>query len=481
MSVQENSGSRRTNNLIHEKSPYLRQHADNPVNWYPWGDEAFRRAREEGKPVFLSIGYATCHWCHVMAHESFEDKDVAAILNEHFIAVKVDREERPDIDGVYMAVCQQMTGQGGWPLTVTLTPDKEPFFDGTYFPRTTRGRMIGLTDLLARIAGLWEQQRDELETAAGRITATLRDQTPHLKNGIVDTTLLDKGYRELSARFDSVNGGFGGAPKFPTPPTLLFLLRYWKRTGSAPALQMTEQTLDAMARGGIFDHIGGGFHRYATDAAWRVPHFEKMLYDQALLLSVYTETWLATKNPCYRRIAMSVVGYVLDRLQAPGGAFISALDADSPEGEGAYYTWTRDKLDSVLGPDDGAKAADLFGVSPAGNFSILETGRRTSILYLPKRRTHADIPDSIRTRLLAGRDLRPLPQRDDKILTDWNSLFITALARASRAFGDPQSCMAAKKPWHFSNPISGHRTEAFSTGTVTARLRSLRLLMIMHS
>jgi len=437
------------NHLAREKSPYLRQHMHNPVDWYPWGEEAFRRAGEEDKPVFVSIGYATCHWCHVMARESFEDPGVAALLNAHFISVKVDREERPDIDSVYMAVCQQMTGQGGWPLTVVLTPQKEPFFAGTYFPKYGRRGSIGLVDLLTRIARLWKEQRDELQKSAGIITAALRQETRKMPGGTPEEWVLDRGFDELAARFDPVNGGFGRAPKFPTPETLLFLFRYWKRTGSSHALLMAEQTLDALRCGGIHDHLGGGFHRYSTDAQWRVPHFEKMLYDQALLLMAFSEGWLATKRPEYRKVAEDIITYVTRDLSSPEGAFVSAEDADSPGGEGAFYTWTREEIDLVLGREDGAFAADLFGVTGTGNFSIPETGKRTNVLFL----RNGDLPnpvessrgESVRQRLLAARAARTRPQRDDKVLTDWNGLIISSLAQAYRAFGDPRYLTTAEQ------------------------------------
>jgi hypothetical protein len=441
------------NHLIGEKSPYLQQHAHNPVDWYPWGDAAFRRAEEENKPVFLSIGYATCHWCHVMAHESFEDEHIATLLNSHFIAVKVDREERPDIDSVYMTACQQMTGQGGWPLTIMTTPDKKPFFAGTYFPRTSRAGMIGLYELLQQVIRLWEERRETLVTAAERLTEHL-DETPGFSlEGNADQSLLQKGYEELAASFDTVNGGFGKAPKFPTPTTLLFLLRSWKRTGSAHALFMVEKTLEGMRCGGIHDQLGGGFHRYSTDAQWRVPHFEKMLYDQALLLMALTEAWLATKKPVYRQTAEALITYVTRDLSSPEGAFISAEDADSPFGEGAFYLWTREELDEVLGSRDGLFAARVFHVLPEGNFFSPETGTGKNLLYL--QTGNPETPEeqvrvaAIRDKLFADRQKRPHPQRDTKILTDWNGLMIAALARSSRAFGNPVYYPAAETAMHF--------------------------------
>ncbi len=436
-----------------EKSPYLQQHAHNPVDWYPWGDAAFRRAEEEQRPVFLSIGYATCHWCHVMAHESFEDEHIASLLNTHFIAIKVDREERPDIDSVYMTACQQMTGQGGWPLTVIMTPDRKPFFAGTYFPRTSRAGMTGLTGILEKVIRLWQDQRETLTGAAGEFTDHLHENLQESMKGAADQSLIGDGYRELAASFDPVNGGFGRAPKFPTPATLLFLLRYWKRTGSDQALSMAGKTLDAMRCGGIHDHLGGGFHRYSTDALWRVPHFEKMLYDQALLLMAFTEAWLATKNPVYRQTSEDIITYVIRDLSSPEGAFISAEDADSPGGEGAYYLWTDAELDAVLGPDDSRYAARLFQVTPEGNFRAAEPGSGKNILYLQPGYTENERDparrESVRSRLLAERQKRPHPQRDDKVLTDWNGLMIAALAQASRAFDDPGYYRAAGRAMDF--------------------------------
>lgn len=449
------------NHLAEEKSPYLRQHVRNPVDWYPWGEVAFSRATDEDKPVFLSIGYATCHWCHVMARESFEDDAVAAILNEHFISVKVDREERPDIDRVYMAACQQMTGQGGWPLTIVLTPQKEPFFAGTYFPRSGRGGMAGLLELLPRIAGLWKEQRTDLEQTAKTVGSALRRATVHLPEGSASTRLLTGGFDELTVRFDPVNGGFGRAPKFPVPTTLLFLLRYWKRTGSPTALRMVTITLDALQSGGIHDHLGGGFHRYSTDAGWRVPHFEKMLSDQALLLMAFTEAWLATKKPDYRSTAEGIAGYVLRDLVSVDGGFMSAEDADSEEGEGAYYVWTKEEFDRILGRDDGAFAASRFGLTATGNFVVPESGRSANVLFLHRQTqkikpsaSGTPVPGSsrmerIRGALLSSRTRRPRPQRDDKILADWNGLIIAALAQANRAFGDPAYRTAAERAMQF--------------------------------
>jgi len=459
--------NRSPNRLIHEKSPYLLQHAHNPVDWYPWGDEAFARAAAESKPVFLSIGYSTCHWCHVMAEESFEDPAVAAVLNREFVSIKVDREERPDIDSVYMGICQQMTGRGGWPLTIIMTAEKKPFFAGTYFPRESRAGMTGLIEVLERIISLWRGQQDELYRAADEIIRLAARPGPAMPAGDPDRVLLDRGFHELAARFDPENGGFGSAPKFPAPHTLIFLIRYWHLTGETRALAMAEQTLDAIRSGGIWDQIGSGLHRYATDARWRIPHFEKMLCDQALLVLACTEAYEATRQNRYRATADECIAYVFRDLQDPGGAFYSAEDADSPGGEGAYYTWTQEEIDRALGPEDAAVAATLFTLAPlsetgAGTGSVPRDDRKQrGVLFAAGTRnipaegpytTEQDFVtcrDAIRSRLALARGQRPRPARDDKILTDANALFCTALARAGRVFNNPAYTSAASRAMQF--------------------------------
>ena len=450
-----------SNQLIHEKSPYLLQHAHNPVNWYSWGAEAFARAAREDKPVFLSIGYATCHWCHVMAHESFEDTVIAALLNKNFICIKVDREERPDIDSIYMSVCQMMTGQGGWPLTLFLTPEKKPFFAGTYIPKNSRFGMTGLTDLLPRITRYWQERRKDLITSADEITAGLHQEQETDNRSIPDNALFNLGYEELVLRFDAEYGGFGRAPKFPTPHNILFLLRFWKRTGNKRALTMVKKTLREMRLGGIFDQVGGGFHRYSTDAQWHVPHFEKMLYDQALLIMVYTEAYQATHNPEFRKTAEEIITYTIRELTSPDGAFYSAEDADSAGGEGAFYLWTAGEMEKILGKEDTIRAARIFNVIQSGNYPDTTTGIGQNILYRSESLTglssvfgisESDLEhqlESLRARLFAARSQRSRPSLDDKVLADWNGLIIAALAQAARTFSSKVYLTAARKAMDF--------------------------------
>ncbi len=386
---------------------------------------------------------------------------IAALLNKDFICIKVDREERPDIDSIYMAVCQMMTGRGGWPLTVFLTPEKKPFFTGTYFPKESRFGLTGLIDLLPRITQSWRDRRDDLIASSEEISVALRqEQEPHAED-FPDISLLHKGYEELALRFDPEYGGFGRAPKFPAPHTLLFLLRFWKRTGNTRALTMVEKTLDAMRSGGIFDQVGGGFHRYSTDAQWRVPHFEKMLYDQALLVMVYTEAYQVTHNPEFRKIADEIISYVFRNLTSPEGAFFSAEDADSAGGEGAFYLWTAGETEEVLGKDDAGVAARFFGITHDGNYQDAGTGREQNILYRKKSVTELALSsgisetqleiqiESIRTRLFIAREQRAHPSLDDKVLTDWNGLFIAALAQAARTFGSEKYLEAARNAMKF--------------------------------
>ena len=445
------------NRLIFEKSPYLLQHARNPVDWYPWGPEAFERARREEKPVFLSIGYSTCHWCHVMERESFEDPEVAGLMNGTFVCIKVDREERPDIDNVYMNVAQAMTGGGGWPLTIVMTPDKRPFFAATYIPKNDAFGRMGMVSLIPRISDLWAQGRDELLRSADRVANLLKESASgggEREPGIED---LHRAYGDLSGRFDESHGGFGGAPKFPTPHNLLFLLRYWKRTGEPGALQMVKKTLEAMRRGGIFDQVGLGFHRYSTDRVWLLPHFEKMLYDQAMLAMAYVEAYQATGLDDFAAAAREIFQYVSSDMTSPEGAFYSAEDADSEGEEGKYYVWTLDELLDVLGPEEGALFARVFNVEKGGNFRH-ETGGASHGATIPHlRKPLSEIAEdlgvseeelsrrleSARGKLLAARRLRVPPLKDDKILTDWNGLMIAAFAKGAQALDDSSYASAA--------------------------------------
>jgi len=447
------------NHLAGEKSPYLLQHAMNPVDWYPWGPEAFEKALAEDKPVFLSIGYSTCHWCHVMERESFEDHEVAALLNEAFVCIKVDREERPDIDAVYMEAARMMSGGGGWPLTIVMTPDKRPFFAATYLPKTSRFGRPGMMELVPRIAELWSSRRDELVDTAGRVTSAMRSQAAPSRGAELGTDVMDEAYGQLRSAFDSEHGGFGTAPKFPTPHQLLFLLRYWNRTGETEALAMVESTLRAMRRGGVYDHVGFGFHRYSTDAEWLLLHFEKMLYDQAMLTMAYTEAHLATGDVDYERTARELIEYVLRDMTDERGAFHSAEDADSEGVEGKFYVWDSSEVRDVLGEEDAGFAADVFGLTGAGNVRDEASGRQTgaNVLHLPAAPANLaarmDVSEdellerieSVRAKLFDSRAERVRPHLDDKVLTDWNGLMIAALARAAQAFDEPAYAEAARR------------------------------------
>jgi len=425
------------NRLAHETSPYLRQHADNPVDWYPWGDEAFAAARAEDKPILLSVGYSACHWCHVMAHESFEDDDTAALMNELVISVKVDREERPDVDAIYMDAVQAMTGQGGWPMTVFLMPDGRPFFGGTYFPKTARGNMLSFSDLLRRIDDVWRTRRSDLVEQADELTESISRGTQlPARDDIPGTDVLDATYASLAGQFDPAWGGFGHAPKFPQTMSLEFLLRAHAHNGSPETLAMVTTSLDAMASGGIYDHVGGAFARYSVDEQWLVPHFEKMLYDQALLARVYLHAWQVTGEPRYRQVLDETIEYVMRDLRHRGGGFYSAEDADSldPDGhteEGRFYTWTLDELRAAVGPLAPA-AADWWGVTEGGNFE----GR--TILNRPVRGDlirPAEI-ERARRELFDEREGRPRPGLDDKVLTEWNGLMLATLVEAAHATGN---------------------------------------------
>jgi len=440
------------NRLIYEKSPYLLQHAENPVEWYPWGKEAFQTAKKDDKSIFLSIGYATCHWCHVMAHESFEDGEVAQLLNKYFIAIKVDREERPDIDKIYMSVCQAMTGRGGWPLSIFMTHEGNPFFAGTYFPKLSRMGMPGFMDLLKQVASMWQKDRAHLLKASEEVTHAIQ---PGLDSSTSAFTLdlenLKKGYKQLEMTFDQIWGGFGAAPKFPTPHHLTFLLRWHKRSGDSRALKMVEKTLDAMKRGGIFDQIGFGFHRYSVDERWLVPHFEKMLYDQALLAMAYIEAYQVTGNVKYAQVAHEILTYVQRDMTSPHGGFYSAEDADSEGIEGLFYLFTPHEVTKHLGEERGNLFCRFYDITEKGNF---EEGH--SILHMPMapqafaekegmdvRKLKKALEDA-RKKLFAIRKRRIHPQKDDKILTSWNGLMIAAFAKGYQTFGNQAYADAAR-------------------------------------
>ncbi|MFF7179532.1 DUF255 domain-containing protein [Streptomyces sp. NPDC008121] len=431
------------NRLAHETSPYLLQHADNPVDWWPWSTEAFDEARRRNVPVLLSVGYSSCHWCHVMAHESFEDDTTAAYVNEHFVAVKVDREERPDVDAVYMEAVQAATGQGGWPMTVFLTPDAEPFYFGTYFPPESRHGMPSFGDVLDGVSRAWTERRDEVDEVAGRIVKDLAGRSlAYGGDGVPGEEELAQALLGLTREYDATRGGFGGAPKFPPSMALEFLLRHHARTGAEGALQMAADTCEAMARGGIYDQLGGGFARYSVDRDWVVPHFEKMLYDNALLCRVYAHLWRVTGSELARRVALETADFMVRELRTNEGGFASALDADSDDGtgrhvEGAYYVWTPEQLAEVLGEEDARFAARYFGVTEDGTF---EEG--SSVLQLPPGEGDAAVAGaervaSVKERLLAARERRERPGRDDKIVAAWNGLAIAALAETGAFFDRP--------------------------------------------
>ncbi|MGW5034810.1 thioredoxin domain-containing protein [Streptomyces nigra] len=434
------------NRLAHETSPYLLQHADNPVDWWPWSEEAFEEARRSDRPVLLSVGYSSCHWCHVMAHESFEDEATADFLNAHFVNVKVDREERPDVDAVYMEAVQAATGQGGWPMTVFLTPEAEPFYFGTYFPPAPRHGMPSFRQVLEGVRSAWTDRRDEVAEVAGKIVRDLAGR--EISYGGTEAPgeqELAQALLGLTREYDPQRGGFGGAPKFPPSMAIEFLLRHHARTGAEGALQMAQDTCERMARGGIYDQLGGGFARYSVDRDWVVPHFEKMLYDNALLCRVYAHLWRATGSDLARRVALETADFMVRELRTEQGGFASALDADSDDGtgrhvEGAYYVWTPGQLREALGDDDAELAARYFGVTEEGTF---EEG--ASVLQLPQRDEvfEAGRIASVRQRLLERRASRPAPGRDDKVVAAWNGLAIAALAETGAYFDRPDLVEAA--------------------------------------
>ena len=457
----DNSDVKKANRLINEKSPYLLQHAYNPVDWHPWGEEAFQKAKEENKPVFLSVGYSTCHWCHVMEKDSFEDAEAAALINKHFIPVKVDREERPDIDQKYMAACQTLTGQGGWPLTVFLTPEKKPFYAGTFFPKTSRYGINGLMEILPRLSEFWEKDREKVVKAADELVDALRkmaagEEAKGKDRGSLEdlaaAQLLDKAYRSFENNYDSEYGGFGSAPKFPAPHQLLFLLRHWKRTGDEKAGDMVLETMRRMHRGGIFDQLGFGLHRYSVDEKWLVPHFEKMLYDQALIALAAIEAYKYSGEKEMAIFARRIFTYLSRDMLSGEGAFYAAEDADSEGEEGTFYVWRPEEIIKILGSEKGVIINEYYGVTGSGNF---EGGK--SILHRPHDdQTFAEargisveeldeLLEDAREKLLSYRDKRERPFLDDKIITSWNGLLIAALARGSVVLKEKEYLEAAKK------------------------------------
>jgi uncharacterized protein YyaL (SSP411 family) len=444
---------RPANRLAAETSPYLLQHAHNPVDWHPWGPEAIEQARKENKPIFLSIGYSACHWCHVMERESFENPDIARLMNEHFINIKVDREERPDLDQIYMNAVQAMTGHGGWPMSVFLTPTLEPFFGGTYFPPADSRGMAGFPRVLLSVHKAWQERREEIVSSAGEMTQRLRVMGEGAAGieGPLDFGQLDQAARTLMKGFDPRHGGFGRAPKFPHPMDLKVLLRHHLRTGDTHALHVVTHTLEKMARGGIYDHLGGGFARYSTDDRWLVPHFEKMLYDNALLSSVYLEAFQMTREPFFAQVARETLDYVLDRMTGSEGGFFSTEDADSEGEEGKYYVWSPGEIGEVLGPERAKTFCDLYDVSAEGNWegrSILNLPRPISqsakLLGRDEGQLGAELAES-RSRLLAARDSRVPPGKDTKVLVSWNGLMIASLAVGGRVLAVPRFLEAAAR------------------------------------
>ena len=447
------------NHLSSSKSPYLLQHAENPVHWYPWCDAAFEAAKKQDKPIFLSIGYATCHWCHVMAHESFEDEEVARLMNENFVSIKVDREERPAIDNTYMQVCQMLTGRGGWPLTIVMTPDKKPFYAATYIPKNSRRGQPGLMDLLPRLSELWNENRKKIEGSAREITEAFQQSIKPQNRQSLPENILSDTYQKLSQQFDKAHGGFGSAPKFPMPHTLIFLLRYGHVFDEREATTMVEKTLTAMRRGGLFDHVGGGFHRYSTDSRWLLPHFEKMLYDQAMHLLAYAEGWQALGNQLFKQTIKQTASYILRDLQHEDGAFYSAEDADSEGKEGTFYVWSVDKIRNILPADDAELAIEVFNMQPDGNYSDESTGRSTGNNILHRTKSINRLAEerdltakklqqklkNILQQLFKVREQRERPFLDDKILTDWNGLAIAGLARAGNVLENTEYINQAER------------------------------------
>jgi uncharacterized protein len=450
------------NRLIFESSPYLLQHSANPVEWYPWSEEAFLEAERRDVPIFLSIGYSTCHWCHVMEHESFEDKEVAKLMNESFVNIKVDREERPDIDKLYMDVTQMVTGRGGWPMTIIMTPQREPFFAGTYFPKHSRYKRQGMMELIPQLKSVWDTDRSDILSDAKSLTNRLKDSYITSKNkDVVNNNILQSAFNQFSSKFDSEWGGFGKAPKFPKAHDYIYLLRYWKESKNPTALKMVEKSLKEMRKGGMYDHIGFGFHRYSTDKEWLAPHFEKMLYDQAILIMAYSEAWRATGKIEYRNVVEEIISYVIRDMTAENGGFYSAEDADSEGEEGLFYLWTTEEIETLLGSEEGKQFNALFNLKSDGNWVEGKRHGQTNILHfrlnLQQVSNNLNIDQTQlmssleiwREHLFAIREYRVHPQKDDKILTDWNGLMISALAYAGRALNDKSYIEYAERAMEF--------------------------------
>lgn len=455
--------TKQSNRLANEKSPYLLQHAENPVDWHPWNDDAFEKAKKENKPIFLSIGYSTCHWCHVMAHESFEDEEVASLMNDAFVNIKVDREERPDIDGVYMQVAQMMTQRGGWPLTIIMTPDKKPFYAGTYIPKKGRYNMPGMLDLIPQIKKIWESDKSNIDEIIQNIESGLTSTSGDAGGDAITEDALQSAFNQLSQRFDEKLGGFGRAPKFPSPHNLMLLIRIWKRYDDPWALRMVETTLEEMRKGGLFDQVGYGFHRYSTDANWLLPHFEKMLYDQAGLMMIYTEAYQATKKSLYSDVVKEIFTYLSRDLMSPEGTFYSAEDADSEGVEGKFYVWSYEEIENLLTEKETEVFTKFYKIEPKGNF-LEEATREETGLNIPHITSSVEgianefsldvnefleIVESARMKLFTEREKRVRPHRDEKILTDWNGFMIAALAKAGAALDDPVLVNAAKQAMKF--------------------------------
>ena len=455
MTQQSNLHGREPNSLINEVSPYLLQHAYNPIHWQSWNNDTFIKARNEFKPIFLSIGYSTCHWCHVMEAESFEDEEVASILNQYFIPIKLDREERPDIDAVYMEVCQALTGHGGWPLTIIMTPEKKPFFAGTYFPKFQTHRRPGLLNILSKIKELWSNNLPDVIATADSIVERIQLFHNHeqQQSSTLPDDIFDKVSQKILDHFDNEHGGMNRAPKFPSPHLYMLLLRLAKRTQSDECLKAVEHTALAMRKGGIWDHIGYGFHRYSTDMTWTVPHFEKMLYDQAMLLFLYAELFHKTKKKIYKTISYEIMTYVQRTLMSEQGLFYSAEDADSEGEEGKYYVWSADEIRNVLAASDADMLINMYSISNEGNYIDEATHQRSeyNIPYIQAKIDDVQLADLLkktepsRITLLQTRELRAKPFLDDKILTDWNALYIASLAYAARIFRDKSLEDSVKK------------------------------------